>query len=318
MSTMAQAASQTAIVIVTYRRPTYMKLLLESIAGLELKPGHLVVVDNASGDETRQTVETARAALADCNLRYLALPTNTGGAGGFHAGIREALGFDAQWFWLMDDDVAVLPDGLEHLLSFAHRHRCIMGRRLDHRGRPYFFQTFFDTRLGIHVPRPGNVFAKGPVWLTNICSFEGAFLHRSIVDRIGLPDPRFFVTWDDVIYGWLASQIEPFAYVDRVVMKRLRPQRQIDLGIRHLSASSDLSRYYVMRNRGLVAQYLKAHGLHRPLLFGVGTGLTLLKELLRLITVDRTVSGLGQVFRGMTDARQLARQPDWRPMPPTT
>ena len=62
------------------------------------------------------------------------------------------------------------------------------------------------------------------------------------------------------IYGWLAAQQTPVVYVNAFVIKKVRAQRQVDLGLRHLNDSSDLSRRYVMRNRGHVAQYLKAHG----------------------------------------------------------
>jgi hypothetical protein len=32
--------------------------------------------------------------------------------------------------------------------------------------------------------------------------FEGMFIHRDVVARLGLPDPRFFIYWDDSVYGW--------------------------------------------------------------------------------------------------------------------
>lgn len=34
---------------------------------------------------------------------------NTGGAGGFSAGVERAFELGAEWFWVMDDDVAVEP-----------------------------------------------------------------------------------------------------------------------------------------------------------------------------------------------------------------
>jgi GT2 family glycosyltransferase len=301
----AEAIVSVAIVIVTYRRPTYLAALLSSIVEMRVKPERVIVIDNASGDETGEVVEHSRSLLEPLALDYFVLPANVGGAGGFCEGMKVALEGGAEWIWLMDDDVTVLPDGLFDLLSFSNRYHAMIGRREDFNGRPYFFQTFFNTSFGIHLPRPGNVFKHGDVWETNLCSFEGFFVHRSIAQKVGLPDPRFFITWDDVTYGWLVSRITPIAYVNRIVLRRARPQRQISLGIRHLNDSSDLSRYYVMRNRGLVAHYLREHGVYRSFPFALGTALTFGKELLRLVTVEHSLRGVGRLVQGMKDAKHL-------------
>ena len=75
---------------------------------------------------------------------------------------------------------------------------------------------------------------------------------RAVVDRIGFPDARFFITWDDAIYGWLASQVTRVLYVDHYALERRRRQRQVNLGLRHLNDASDLYRFHTVRNRPLV------------------------------------------------------------------
>ena len=74
------------------------------------------------------------------------------------------------------------------------------------------------------------------------------FIHRDIVGRIGLPDPRFFIYWDDQTYGWLASRITTSVIVNEFVLRRTREIKQWDMGIRHMNASSNAYRYYIMRN----------------------------------------------------------------------
>ena len=106
------------------------------------------------------------------------------------------------WFWLMDDDVRAFPDGLAGLLPYTGEAGCIHGRRRDFNGRPFFWQARFDERLGIPVPVFGDLFRDGPVAETNVGVFEGMLVARGVVDAIGSPDPRFFITWDDAIYGW--------------------------------------------------------------------------------------------------------------------
>ena len=48
--------------------------------------------------------------------------------------------------------------------------------------------------------------------------FEGACFKRSVVQKIGLPDARFFIYWDDALYGYLASKVtQPILIPDFVL-----------------------------------------------------------------------------------------------------
>ncbi|KAB2370838.1 glycosyltransferase [Actinomadura montaniterrae] len=103
-----------AAVVVTYNR---IELLAEALAALGAqtrRPDRIVVVDNASGDGTAEMVRTR---FPDAEL--LELSRNTGGAGGFAAGIAHALKGDADWLWLMDDDTVPEPGALAALLAAA-------------------------------------------------------------------------------------------------------------------------------------------------------------------------------------------------------
>ncbi|HRA09892.1 MAG TPA: glycosyl transferase, partial [Microbacteriaceae bacterium] len=146
--------------------------------------------------------------------------------------------------------------------------------------------------------------------------FEGMFIHRDIVAKIGLPDPRFFIYWDDSVYGWLASLQTTAVIVDEFVLRRTREIKQWDMGIRHLNASSNAYRYYIMRNRAFIKHYFKAQGAYKPVRFALGSALTFSKELIRLVFVERTVRGTSNLWRGVKDGRVLARDASWQPMPP--
>ena len=305
--------ARTAIVIVTYKRPTLLANLLKSVEAMTAAPQYVVVVDNDSNDDTAQIISAAAKDIA--NLTYLQLPENTGGSGGFMAGVKVALELGAEWVWMMDDDVTVYPNGLAALMDYTDRYEAIIGRRHSADGSAYFFQNFFVESLGIHLPRPGNIFERSEIWETNLSTFEGLLISAKRIAQIGLPDPRFFITWDDVIYGWLASQHGAVACVDAFVMQRMRQLRQISLGVRHLSESSDLSRRHVMRNRGHVSRYLQHYGRYNPILFWVGTGLTLAKEVVRLMFVERSLKGWPALRRGMSEAKTIMHDPAWRPAP---
>lgn len=72
----------------------------------------VLVVDNASDDGTAE-----RLAAWGARITVLRLDRNTGGAGGFSAGVRAAVEGGADRVWLMDDDVLPDPQALERLLA---------------------------------------------------------------------------------------------------------------------------------------------------------------------------------------------------------
>jgi rhamnopyranosyl-N-acetylglucosaminyl-diphospho-decaprenol beta-1,3/1,4-galactofuranosyltransferase len=103
-----------AAVVVTYNRIGLLAEALTALGAQTRRPDRIVVVDNASGDGTAEMV---RARFPDADL--LELPRNTGGAGGFAAGIAHALKGEADWLWLMDDDTVPEPGALAALLAAA-------------------------------------------------------------------------------------------------------------------------------------------------------------------------------------------------------
>src|SRR6478752_2868890 len=127
------------IAIVTFNRSGLLTRLLESIVVMDPKPGHVVIVDNASTDDTTELVESYRERLGT-ELVYRRLETNTGGSGGFSEGMRVAYELGSTWMWLMDDDVEVIPDGLARMGAWAPRFKSIQGRRYDYDGSEFYWQ----------------------------------------------------------------------------------------------------------------------------------------------------------------------------------
>src|ERR1035441_9411687 len=101
-----------AAVVVTYNRKALLGECLDAL----LKQTHpldaIYVIDNASTDGTKEFLNE-RGYLRESKIRYVPLPDNTGGAGGFYEGLRHAFEAGFDWFWLMDDDVEPYLDGLE-------------------------------------------------------------------------------------------------------------------------------------------------------------------------------------------------------------
>jgi rhamnopyranosyl-N-acetylglucosaminyl-diphospho-decaprenol beta-1,3/1,4-galactofuranosyltransferase len=301
-----------AAVVVTYNRKDYLSQLLPSLLASSRPLDAIYVIDNASTDGTQEFLTTQYA--DEPTVRPVLLADNTGGSGGFYSGVLAAYADGHDWFWLMDDDVTALPDGLEGLLRYADRSGCIHGRRIDFHGGAFFWQPRINEWLGIPLPYLRDPFADGAdVFETNSGVFEGMLVSRDVVAQIGPPDPRFFITWDDAVYALIASRVTTVVYVDHFSLKRQREQRQMSLAVRHLNDASDLFRFHVMRNRGYLAHYLTLLGAYHAPGFAVGTLLTFLKEILRLVYVEHTLKGTRALLRGWREARRIAGGP-WQPV----
>ncbi|MBM6699819.1 glycosyltransferase family 2 protein [Bifidobacterium pullorum subsp. saeculare] len=321
-----------AIVVVTYKRQQLLGRLFASLLALEQAPWRIVVVDNEHSDETAAMVSDFSAAVAGrwgatetdaaggtARVVYAPQTDNLGGAGGFSAGVGKAYDLGAEWFWVMDDDVAVLPDAIAKLAKWTPHHDVIQGSRLDYDDGPFYWQYDFIVPLGIPNPIAPAAFGPSGYRVMDTLCFEGGLFRRRIVEQIGLPDPRFFIYWDDTMYGYLASKVTNPIIVPDVILRRTREIGNWDIaGLRQLNSTSDMNRYHILRNRGYMARYFMVHGDFRPFLFGVGTLATIAKELIRLVMVDRehVRTGIGRIFEGWRDSRKLLRDPDWQPMPP--
>ena len=324
-----------AIVIVTFKRQELLSGLLDSILALTEAPWRVVVVDNENSPATGELVagfarridaqwppsdDDPDSAGGASRVVYDPMEENTGGSGGFSEGVRRAFELGAEWFWVMDDDVAVLPEGLEVLGRWSGEADAVMGQRRDFDGGHFFWQHRFWPRLAIYNPLSRDAWRPGERYkLANALCFEGGCFSRRVVEKIGLPDARFFIYLDDALYGYLASKVGPVIYVPDYVLSRRREVANKEIGsVRQLNSTSDMTRYYITRNRGYLARYFKLYGDYSAPGFALGTLLTFAKELVRLLIVDRSHlrSGMARLVAGHRDARKILHDPAWEPMPP--
>ncbi|MEU9021870.1 glycosyltransferase [Actinomadura sp. NPDC048394] len=111
-------------VVVTYNRRDLLAEALTALGGQTRPPDAVIVVDNASADGTPAMV---RDRFPGADLVELA--GNTGGAGGFAAGLARALepgaaadpDAEPDLIWLMDDDTVPEPGALAALLDARDR-----------------------------------------------------------------------------------------------------------------------------------------------------------------------------------------------------
>ncbi|QKW33625.1 glycosyltransferase [Actinomadura sp. NAK00032] len=188
------ADGRVVAVVVTYNRRELLAEALAAIAGQIRPPDTVIVVDNASTDGTPALV---RERFPNADL--LALGTNTGGAGGFAAGIARALDDPhTGLIWLMDDDTVPEPGALAALLDARHRASgepaLVAGRVVWTDGR--------DHPMNTPRVRPGasraELAAAREIGCTPIrsASFVSVLVDAAAVRECGLPIADYFL-WND-------------------------------------------------------------------------------------------------------------------------
>lgn len=184
-------------VVVTHNRLPLLRRLVERLTTVEGLT-EILVVDNASTDGTGPWLEGLD------RVRSRTLPTNTGGAGGFHHGVGWAMEIGADLVWLMDDDGLPDPSCLARLLAAAEE------RPLDFWG-PLVVDEAAPQRLVFPIRLPGGTRVVRDVAAAEraasdgvvdgiVIPFNGVLITRDLVERIGLPRGEFFIWGDDHEY----------------------------------------------------------------------------------------------------------------------
>jgi len=255
--------STNAAVVVAFNRKELLAECLDGLMQQSLPLEAIYIVDNASTDGTDIYLQE-KGYLDEPQVRYIRLPVNSGGAGGFFHGVRLAFEAGYDWIWLMDDDTVPEPDALrlmEPLKAYSEV-VAIANQKLDVRGG--------ETLDGLRM-LPKQRIASSAYPRVKFSSFVGLLISSAAVRQIGFPRPEFFIHNDDLEYCLRLRQIGAIALAEgsRVVHKE--QARQIVpkslFGFHYLPKDiySYCFNYYGHRNF-LIAQRREGKGLTRYLL----------------------------------------------------
>lgn len=198
-----------AAVMVAFNRAELLREALTAV-GVQTRPvDELIVIDNASTDESGQ-VAAEMVARFGGNARLISLTENTGGAGGFATGIAAAVQDPTiDWVWVMDDDTVPHPTALEEALA-AHTRFVEASRGRDDLGVMGSRVVWIDGEdHPMNTPKPKigasqaerDIAAEvGGMEIRSI-SFVSAFLRAELVREMGLPIADYFLWNDDFEYS---------------------------------------------------------------------------------------------------------------------
>ncbi len=182
-----------AAVVVTYNRAEVLRPCIEALQAQSRPVDEVIVVDNASADHTASVLDQSFP-----DVTVVRLPTNTGAAGGFAAGIESAVRSGHDWIWVLNDDDTPLPGALAVLLqalgSLPSKTGMLASGRLDEEGRPWAIGGTWHHRVR-DVPNPG--LTARPVAL-DVVTFGGTLLSAAMTHEIGLPRADLFMMCEDL------------------------------------------------------------------------------------------------------------------------
>jgi rhamnopyranosyl-N-acetylglucosaminyl-diphospho-decaprenol beta-1,3/1,4-galactofuranosyltransferase len=192
-----------AAVVVTYNRLDLLRDLVDALVKVP-DLDEILVVDNASTDGTGEWL----VGVGDERVLTRTLATNTGGAGGFHEGLRWAVERGADLAWLMDDDGMPDPDCLATLLRHAGDFDFwgpVVVDREDPERLVFPIRLPGGTRV-VHAMSDVRRAASDGLIRDIVIPFNGVLVTRALVGQIGLPRKEFFIWGDDHEYRLRAER----------------------------------------------------------------------------------------------------------------
>lgn len=195
-------------IIVTWNKKKDVLSLLSQLKRVDYPADRLsiMVVDNASADDTVQAIQTNHP-----GIRILQNSENLGGAGGFNAGMRWTLANRPQtdYLWLLDNDVCVDTETLKVLVEVMEQHprAAVCGSRImdvDNRDQLIEVGAFIDYHGGdVRRHQPGSRRLEEPnaVYKVDYVAACSLLARITVVRQVGVWNDAFFIYWDDMEWG---------------------------------------------------------------------------------------------------------------------
>lgn len=188
-----------ASLTVAYNGADVLMRQLDALRRQTRKLDEIIVVNNASTDETLNLLETEYPGVTILNL-----PQNAGVGGGYAAGLTyAALSKNHDWVWLFDQDSVPAKDCLERLL-------CGLAHLASNADRTAIVAPVC-MHPGTEMPCPGLLWRGGriskspensgqPITLVDMVISSGSLVRRQAIEGVGLPRADFFMDFVNYEY----------------------------------------------------------------------------------------------------------------------
>jgi GT2 family glycosyltransferase len=205
-----RAAPHVAVIVLTWNGLGDLVRCLESFGIVDYPNYEIVVVDNASQDDT---VATVRARFPQVTL--LVNAENLGYVGGNNVGLRYALDHGADYAFILNNDTKMTPTVLRELVEVMESDPriAIAGAKnllMEHPeytwgkyGRLTWGPMLVSTVGRFERDRPEVPPRKDVAWVIG----NGCLMRRAALERVGLFDEAFFQVNEDVDWAMRARTL---------------------------------------------------------------------------------------------------------------
>jgi glycosyltransferase involved in cell wall biosynthesis len=176
------------VVMPSYNHAAFVGVAIQSILDQSFQDFEIIVTDDGSGDGTPDVVRK----FLDPRIKLEVFPENRGGVVAGNSAIRRSSG---KYIARLNSDDFFLPGKLEKQVAFLEANPDIaavfgMPRLIDERGKP-LAEGYREFTFPFSHPRPSR-----EEWLRrffiygNCLCFPTVMIRRSVLDEVGLLDPR--------------------------------------------------------------------------------------------------------------------------------
>jgi GT2 family glycosyltransferase len=258
-----------AVILNTNRREDTLECL-QSLINNQYPNLHIIILDNASTDGSYEAIQTTYP-----QVQQVSLTENKGYAGNNNAGIALAMEAQADWIFVLNEDIILAPDALSQLMTVVQElpQVGIIGPLVYHHNEPTIIQSaggilsarWDSSHLGLNETDHGQYNQPQEVQWISGCAIG---VRRLAIEQAGMIDERFFYYWEETewclrirSFGWQALVIPQAKIWHKGVQRDYQPNPNVT--------------YYSTRNRLLL--YSKHHPSLR---IWLSTGLFFLRTLL--------------------------------------
>ena len=206
-------------VVVTYNRKKLLIKCIKSLLQQTLPIQAILIIDNNSTDSTEELLlqekyiteipekdkkSILETVVNDTNIKYIRLPENMGGAGGFYEGVKTAYEDNYDWVWIMDDDAFPTKTCLEKLAPHYEDEDTVALASLKvdlDNNILYHHRGYFNFNHGLPIQEHITLEdTKKEVTEIDMASFVGLLVKKHAIKQIGYPKKEFFIHADDLEY----------------------------------------------------------------------------------------------------------------------
>ena len=272
---------------------------LESIHKIDYQNFNVIFVDNGSTDDSVKVIQQKFP-----KIYVLETGENLGYAGGNNYGMRYAINNGADYILLLNNDVIVHPQLIKNFIEATLRvspwaifaakiYYFTQPEKIWYAGARRIKSTAHFMHMGQGSVDSGNQF--NALKETDYACGCAIFFYKGVIDKVGMFDEKFFLTYEEADFCYRAKKIGIRSYV--VPGAKIWHKVSISFG----GEESALFRYFISRNKLLWAEK------NLPFFQRILVYIFAFKELLRILippfklNMDNDISFIKKMYRSLNE-----------------